>query len=102
MARKLIKKSILLFVLLMALTATCSANAIHDIQDSVEADKWGHFGMGYIIIDQLHKHTKLTPLERNLAVFCIAFAKEKWVDHKISKGDIIATVAGGLTWEIKF
>jgi hypothetical protein len=87
----------------MALTATCSANAIHDIQDSVDADKWEHFGMGYIIADQLHRHTKLTPLERNLAVLAsCAYAKEKWVDKKNDSGDLAATVAGSLFCEIKF
>ena len=64
-------------------------------------DKTAHFGVGYVVNDQLQKHTKMTFLERLGCVVVIAGAKElsdfHWDNH-----DFLATVAGCMFVEIKF
>jgi len=96
------KKTILILIMAILVTPICSANAVHKIEDALPMDKWAHLGAGYFINDQLHRHTKLTPLERTLTVFSIAYAKERWCDSKFDRNDIAATVAGTLTYEVEF
>ena len=95
-----------IFILCLLITlsvSVCSAeNVVHRIEDSMSMDKWAHVGVGYIINDQLKRHTHLTPLERILVVSGVAYAKEKWADEKFDSGDLATTVAGSLCYEIKF
>ncbi|MBP2652641.1 MAG: hypothetical protein H6Q73_210 [Firmicutes bacterium] len=86
----------------MLIMPICYANTVHQIEDSMPLDKWAHLGAGYIISDQLHRYTKFTPLERTLAVFCVAYAKERWADSKFDRGDIAATVGGAALYEVNF
>lgn len=64
-------------------------------------DKVAHFGVGYVISDQLAKHTRMTFLERVATVSLIAYVKEK-TDSRFDNADFAATVAGALALEIKF
>jgi len=81
----------------------CSAqNVVHQIEDSMPMDKWAHMGVGYIINDQLKRYTRLTILERLAVIGGVAYAKEKWADSKFDRGDLGATVAGGLCYEVRF
>jgi hypothetical protein len=95
-----------IFILCLIITlsvSVCSAkNVVHKIEDSMPMDKWAHMGVGYIINDQLKRHTHLTTIERLLVVGGVAYAKEKWADGQFDSGDLAATVAGGLFYEIKF
>jgi len=96
------KKIIFALMLVMLMTPICFANAVHEVEDAIPMDKWAHLGAGYFINDQLHRHTKMTPLERVLAVSCIAYAKERWADSRFDHGDLNATIAGALGYEIRF
>lgn len=94
---------ILCIVVIILMIPVCSAeNTVHQVEDSMAMDKWAHLGFGYIINDQLKKQTKLTAIERFLAVSTVAYAKEKWADSKFDRNDMIATMAGGLVYEAKF
>jgi len=68
---------------------------------AIPADKAAHFGVGYIINDQLDRHTNLTFWERIAVVAVVAYAKEKH-DPVFDKRDFGATMLGALTWQIKF
>jgi len=86
-------KIIVLLLVLVLSASTCFAMPA--------TDKAAHFGAGYIISDQLSRHTKLTPLERILVVAGVAYIKER-TDAYVDRKDIIATIEGGLFCEWKF
>jgi hypothetical protein len=96
-------KTFILCLLILMSVSVCSAkNVVHQIEDSMPMDKWAHMGAGYFANDQLKRHTNLTPLERILTITALAYAKEKWADNEFDSGDLKATIAGGLFYEIKF
>lgn len=80
---------------LCMLSSTTSANSIHHLQDSIGTDKFAHFGVGYVISNEL-QHAGMSKLEAVATVAFLAYAKEKWVDDTFSKSDIGATVLGGV------
>lgn len=73
----------------------CFANNLHDIQDDIGVDKFAHFGIGYVVSNEL-QHAGMSKLEAVATVAFLAYAKEKWVDDTFSKSDIGATVLGGV------
>lgn len=89
------KKIIILIMLIVSLSATCFANNLHDIQDSIGTDKFAHFGIGYVVSNEL-QHTGMSKLEAVATVTFIAYAKEKWIDDNFNKTDIGATVFGAV------
>lgn len=89
------KKIIMLTILIVSLSATCFAGSLHDLQDSIGTDKFAHFGIGYVISNEL-QHVGMSKLEAVATVAFLAYAKEKWVDDTFSKSDIGATVLGGV------
>ena len=96
------RKVLLIALLICTLSTPCYAGAlligVDKVESSITMHEWAHLGAGYIINDQLHRHTKLTPLERFLAVSFIGYAKEKWVDKTFTRGEFEATAAGGLIY----
>lgn len=92
----MLKRVYTMLLLLMLSCSVASANALHDIQDSIPADKMLHFGAGYIISDQLQRNCKMSPLEAFLTTTAIAWAKEKWIDSHVDNGDAYSTMAGSL------
>ena len=97
------QKYVLILTLLFTfISTTCSATALHDAQDKIGTDKLCHFAWGYVINDQLKRHTKMSALERALCVAGIAVAKERFVDNHFDGGDAFATCLGGISYEIKF
>lgn len=96
------KKVIILAMMLISLSVPCFASSLHDIQDSIGTDKFAHFGMGYVITDQLQRNVGMSTLEAIATTAFIAYAKEKWVDDNFTSGDITATVLGGLFYQIEF
>jgi len=99
---RLIFRTLILITTLIIVPPICSANVVHQAENSIPMDKWAHIGAGYIINDQLNRYTKLTPLERFLAVSCIAYTKEKFADSKFDHGDINATMVGALLYGVEF
>lgn len=91
------RKIILIIFLLIFLIniSSCFANRLHDIQDSIGTDKFAHFGMGYVVSNEL-QHAGMSKIEAVATVAFIAYAKEKWIDDTFSKSDIGATVLGGV------
>lgn len=89
------KKIIILTLLSVSLSVPCFANSIHDIQDSIGTDKFAHFGMGYVVSNEL-QYAGMSKFEAMATVAFLAYAKEKWVDDEFSKSDITATVLGGV------
>lgn len=99
------KKLMVLLALVLSLSfpQVCSAETeLHHLEDVIGVDKCAHFGAGYLINDQLKRHTKLTTIERVLVVYGVAYAKERWVDPEFDSKDIEATVLGATVYEIKF
>lgn len=86
---------------LILLSVPCFANSLHDIQDDIGTDKFAHFGVGYVVSNEL-QHVGMSKLEAVATVAFLAYAKEKWVDDNFTSGDITATVLGGLFYQIEF
>ena len=56
----------------------CSASNIVNIDgEGIDNDKWVHIGAGYIINDQLKRHTRLTTSERILTITVLHLCKRK-------------------------
>lgn len=89
------KKVIILIVLSLSLCTSCFANGLHDIQNDIGVDKFAHFGVGYVISNEL-QHAGMSKLEAVATVAFIAYAKERWIDGTFNKNDIGATVLGGM------
>lgn len=97
------KKICITLSLLFTLSCSyCSAGSLHDIQDKIGVDKFAHFGAGYIISDQLQRNCGMSALESVLLTTLIAYAKERLIDSKTDTGDISATTAGALFYQIKW
>ena len=92
----------LTFILLISLCASCFANGLHDIQDSIPTDKTLHFMAGYVIQDQLQRNVGCSAFEAFLITSAIAWSKEKFVDDHVDNADAYATMVGGLFYQIKF
>lgn len=89
-------KIILTTILYLILSiSVASANSLHDIQDDIGVDKFAHFGIGYVVSNEL-QHAGMSKFEAMATVAFLAYAKEKWVDDEFSKSDITATVLGGI------
>lgn len=89
------KKIIMLTMLMVSLCTSCFASSLHDIQDSIGTDKFAHFGVGYVVSNEL-QHVGMSKLEAVATVVFLAYAKERWVDDTFNKNDIGATVLGGM------
>lgn len=89
------KTIIVTLFLVFTMMSSCFASSIHDIQDNIGTDKFAHFGMGYVISNEL-QHAGMSKLEAVATVALIAYAKERWVDDTFNKNDIGATVLGGM------
>lgn len=89
------KKIIIITLLLISLSVRCFAGSLHDLQDDIGTDKFAHFGVGYVVSNEL-QHAGMSKLEAVATVALIAYAKERWVDDTFNKNDIGATVLGGI------
>ena len=69
---------------------------------AMPTDKAAHFGVSYMLSDQLKRHTKMTTLERIGTVLLVGYAKEQWIDSKFDKRDFAADMAGVLFYEVTF
>lgn len=89
------KRIIILTMLLISVCTSCFANSLHDIQDNIGVDKFAHFGIGYVVSNEL-QHAGMSKFEAMATVAFLAYAKEKWADDEFSKSDITATVLGSV------
>ena len=85
----------MIFTVLMLLSMPVLA-AEHNISDSVGVDRFAHFGLSYVICDQLNDFWAAT------TTLAIGAAKEKWIDNQWDTGDFAADCAGVLFYQIRF
>ena len=93
--------AIALTVLLTALSVPVMA-AEHNIADSVGVDRFAHFGLSYVINDQLKRNAGFNDFWAAATTLAIGAAKEKWIDKQWDNGDFAADCAGVLFYQIKF
>ena len=72
-----------------------------DLQNKVGVDRVAHFGVSYIICDQLQA-AGMNKFWATTTTIAIGAAKEKWVDNKWDNGDFTADCLGALVADIKF
>ena len=94
--------------LVSAGVATAAVAAIYvgghnwsDLQNKVGVDRVAHFGVSYIICDQLQA-AGMNQFWATTTTIAIGAAKEKWVDNKWDGGDFAADCAGALMANIRF
>ena len=76
--------------------------AEHNLADSVEVDRFAHFGISYVINDQLKRNAGFNDFWAAATTQAIGAAKEKWIDRQCENGDFAAGCAGVLFYQIKF
>jgi hypothetical protein len=84
--------------LVLALPLTASAASISDFP----ADKAAHFGVSYVICDQLERNCGFNKFWAGFTTLAIGAAKEAWIDDHWDGGDFAADCAGVLFCQIKF
>lgn len=92
------KLLITLTLALCALSPTCDAR----LQDDIGIDKAAHFGLSYVINDQLQRNAGFNPFWGTLTTIAIGAAKEKWIDSHFDGGDFAADCAGALFYVARF
>ena len=76
--------------------------AEHNIADSVGVDRFAHFGLSYVICDQLKRNAGFNGFWAATTTLAIGAAKEKWIDKQWDNGDFAADCAGVLFYQIRF
>lgn len=91
----------MIFTVLMLLSMPVLA-AKHNLADSVGVDRFAHFGISYVINDQLKRNAGFNDFWAAATTLAIGAAKEKWIDKLWDNGDFAADCAGVLFYQIKF
>ena len=68
----------------------------------IPVDKAAHFGVSYVICDQLQRNAGFNRFWASVTTLAIGAAKEKFVDDHWDSGDFAADCAGVLCWHVKF
>lgn len=90
---------LLLTVCLPVAGANPIVSASNKVENSLSIHEWAHFGIGYAFADQLHRRTKMTPLEIIVSVAFLGYAKERWIDSEFNGREAAATMAGALVYQ---
>lgn len=69
---------------------------------SIPADKAAHFGVSYVICDQLQRNAGFNRFWASVTTLAIGAAKEGLIDDHWDSGDFAADCAGVLCWHVKF
>lgn len=93
--------TVITFVALMLLSMPVLAEE-RNIADSVGVDRFAHFGISYVIFDQLKRNAGFNDFWSATTTLAIGAAKEKWVDRHWDNNDFAADCAGVLFYQIKF
>lgn len=88
--------------LLAGSAMTVNASPAHEAYDNIGVDRFAHFGLSYVINDQLQRTCKMPPFAATLTTIAIGAAKEQWLDDHFDRGDFAADCAGALFYEVKF
>ena len=70
--------------------------------DSVGVDRFAHFGMSYVINDQLKRNAGFNDFWAGVTTLAIGAAKEKFIDDHWDNGDFAAGCAGMLFYQVRF
>lgn len=92
----------LLFALLLTACLLLPATTEARIQDDIGIDKAAHFGLSYVISDQLQRNAGFNPFWGTLTTIAIGAAKEKLIDNHFDGGDFAADCAGALFYVARF
>jgi hypothetical protein len=84
--------------LVLTLPLTANAASISDFP----ADKAAHFGVSYVICDQLERNCGFNKFWAGFTTLAIGAAKEKFIDDHWDGGDFAADCAGVLFYQIKW
>ena len=98
-------RNALVIVALTTLLTILSAPAMaaeHSLADSVGVDRFAHFGISYVINDQLKRNAGFNDFWAAATTLAIGAAKENWIDKQWDNGDFAADCAGVLFYKIKF
>ena len=98
-------RNALVIVALTTLLTILSAPAMaaeHNLADNVGVDRFAHFGISYVINDQLKRNAGFNDFWAAATTLAIGAAKEKWIDKQWDNGDFAADCAGVLFYHIKF
>lgn len=94
----------LVLVILFVVSSPCNANIsdfFHSQQDKIGVDKFAHAGAGYVISDQLKKHSNMNAFWRVMFVAGLAAVKEEIIDKgNWDRVDFYATVFGSVYYEV--
>ena len=84
--------------LVLALPLIANAASISDFP----ADKAAHFGVSYVICDQLERNCGMNKFWAAFTTLAIGAAKEAWIDDHWDSGDFAADCAGVLFYQVKW
>jgi hypothetical protein len=73
----------------------------NDMQNKIGVDRVAHFGVSYIINDQL-QNAGMSPFAATLTTIAIGAAKEKFIDNKWDQGDFAADCIGAMLVNVQF
>ena len=79
----------------MSLGTVCHA-ADNDFSSNIGVDRVAHFGVSYVICDQLHRNCGMNEFWAAVTTIAIGAAKEKWIDNNWDSGDFAADCAGAM------
>ena len=99
---KKLRIAVAALAIMMAGTAACSADSIHDSINRIGVDRFAHVGVSYIINDQLKRNAHLNPFWAATTTLAIGAAKEAWIDDHFDRGDFAADCVGVLMYQIRF
>lgn len=99
-----IKKLALILLMCMSvflLAGTCQAKDT-DFSNDIGVDRFAHFGISYVINDQLKRNAGMNDFWAGFTTLAIGAAKEAWIDDHFDNGDFAADCAGVLFYQVHF
>ena len=70
--------------------------------DDIGVARFAHFGVSYVINNQLQRSCHMSPFAATLTTIAIGAAKEQFVDDHFDRGDFAADCAGALFYQVHF
>lgn len=96
--KRIVIMAVMLITMLCA--SVCSADSWSDVQHNIGEDKFAHFGVSYIICDQLHCNCGMNKFWSAVTTLAIGAAKEKFIDDHWDSSDMLANTAGVLVYQV--
>lgn len=87
--------------MLCALVASLVA-FVPNVSFAAGVDSFAHFGMSYVINDQLKRNAGFNDFWAGVTTIAIGAAKERFIDDHWDSSDFAADCAGVLFYQVKF